>query len=267
MEEKQHQTPRRLFWLCSCLILIFCKKFYIVGKNNIQKKLQNQNYIIVSSHISNLDAPAAIKTLGNVLNLQITAESLLFKPTMPQWYMFQLSGKENFSPLQYKKLSKGKKGVFIPKDFENISQKMTKGKTPWIVIHPFTLEGEMQKAKIGPIYLAQKTGASIIPTALEYKNLSLSLEGFWEILKALMGRLRRKGIATYHIGKPIWLPKIENVEIIEKVYNKKMKGEEMTREEEQKSLKVVKELKTQADYVARIISAMLPPQNRGVYEK
>ncbi|MDD5043807.1 MAG: hypothetical protein PHD51_04090 [Patescibacteria group bacterium] len=265
MKIKQHKTPKRLFLFSRLVVSIFCKRFCIIGKENIKEKCQNQNYIIVSSHISNLDALAAIVALGDILDLQITIESTLFKPTEPQWYIFQLTGKENFSPLQYEKLAKRKEGKFNPKDFEKISQKMAEGKTPWIVIHPFTHEEKMQKAKIGPIYLAQKTGASIIPTALEYENASLSLAGRINRIKALIGRLKGNGIATYRIGEPVKLPKIENVEIIEKLYNKKMNGEKITEEEEQESLRVVEKLKTQADYIARIISEMLPPQNRGIY--
>jgi hypothetical protein len=173
-----------------------------------------------------------------------------------------MGGKENFSPLEYRKSKGDKFGVFNPDDFENLSEKMNQGKTPWIGIHPFTTKKEMQRARVGPVYLAQLTGAKIIPTALEVKGGSVSLEGLQELAKGFVKKVE----ARYHIGKPVELPTID-VSIIRTVLEKRKNNEKVTSDEFKKFQQVHQQLKIQADEVAQIISEMLPENYRGIYQR
>ncbi len=153
---------------------------------------------------------------------------------------------------------------------------MEKGKTPWIAIHPFNLKGKMTKANVGPIYLAQRTKAKIIPTALEIqgKEEDLSIHG----LKGLQSLVKRLN-GIYHIGQPIELEPID-VSIIDSVIKKRKerkekikKGEEIiledriSPEELAEFHKVHKALQEQANMVGKIISEMLPPQQQGYYQE
>lgn len=263
-EVKSEQTPRSLRNGAEKIIDMFCEKFEVVGKDNIEKvKKENpdEKFIITSSHFSNLDGPAAIKVLGEDFNLQIAVESLHFGWT-PQEVMYRIGGKENFSPLEYRKSKKSKFGVFNPKDFENLSEKMNQGKTPWVGIHPFTTKGEMQEARVGPIYLAQLTGAKIIPTALEVRGGSISLGGPQELIKGFVKKIKAK----YHIGEPLQLPPLD-VSIINIVLAKRKNKEKITPDEFKKFQEVHQQLKAQADEVAQIISEMLPEDQRGIYPR
>jgi len=242
---------------------LFCSEFSVEGKENLvsfQEQNPDTKFIIASSHISNLDAPAAIKALGDRVDIQITAESVLFK-SLPHKIMFAAGGSENFTPLEYKKGKEGKQGVFNPKDFQELSSKIEEGKTPWMAIHPFTLKEKMQQPRTGAVFLAHKTGAKIIPTALEFEGGSMSLEGVGEIAKGLLTRAGGKGRATYHIGEPIDLPPLD-VSIIESVLGKRANKERVTREEIDKFKEVHRLLQEQADEVAGRIAAMLPEEQR-----
>ena len=265
------ETDQKLREKVDSLINLFCNEFTVEGKENVieaQKKDPDAKFVIASSHISNLDAPAAIKALGDRFDIQITAESVLFGAT-PQEIIFRLGGKESFTPLEYrkeKKSERGKEGVFNPDDFKVISEKMKDGKTPWMTIHPFTEKKEMQPSRVGTIYLANKTEAKIIPTALEIKGGSVSLEGVREWVKGIWSRKKGETKATFHIGEAIDLPKID-VNIIESVLEKRARKKRVTHEEFNEFKETHRLLKEQADYVAQVIAGMLPDEQRGVYRK
>ncbi|MBP6859597.1 MAG: hypothetical protein KBC69_03195 [Candidatus Magasanikbacteria bacterium] len=250
-------------------VKLFCKEFSVDGKEQIRQVLRenpNAKFVLAASHFSNLDAPAAVVALGDMLDMQITAESVLFEGLAPQRALFKFAGKENFVPLSYEKGKKGKHGVFDPDDFTGLAQSVEKGKTPWIAIHPFTKEEQMQAARIGSVYLAHKSGAMIIPAALEYEGGSVSMEGGIELAKALAARVAGKGKGTYHVGKPIQLLPLD-VSIIETVMYKRGNKEQVTDEERVEFSRVYKRLKEDANTVASKIGTMLPPERRGQYQE
>lgn len=249
-------------------VKLFCKEFSVDGKEQIKQVLQekpNAKFVLAASHFSNLDAPAAVVALADILDMQITAESVLFEGLAPQRALFKWAGKDNFVPLSYEKGKKGKHGVFDPDDFTGLAEGIEKGKTPWIAIHPFTKEEEMQTARIGSVYLAHKTGAMIIPAALEYEGSSISMEGGLELAKALMGRAAGKGKGTYHVGKPIQLRPLD-VSIVEVVMHKRNNKEEVSSEERTEFSRVSKQLREDANTIASKIGSMLPPERRGQYQ-
>ncbi len=247
---------------------LFCNEFSVEGKEGIDQALRenpNAKFVLAASHFSNLDAPAAVVALGDILDIQITAESVLFEGLAPQRALFGMVGKASFTPLSYEKGKGGKHGVFDPDDFVGLSQKVEEGKTPWIAIHPFTREEKMQKARIGAVYLAHKSGATIIPTALEYQGGSISLEGGAELFKAL--RKRKEGKGTYHVGKPIELLPLD-VSIIEDVIKRQRAGEgkNISKEGIKKFSAVIKRLREDADTIANKIASMLPEDRQGPYQ-
>lgn len=261
-KQKLRTTDQSLRDKVNKLLNIFCTDFKVSGKENLeeyQEKNPDEKFIIASSHISNLDAPAAIEALGDRLDIQITTESVIHGAT-PQEILFRLAGKENFAKLEYKKTKEGKHGVFNPEDFEKLAENLADGKSPWIAIHPFTVDEELQRSRIGSVYLAHKTGAKIIPTALEYHGGSISMEGLVNIAKAVT----KKGPAIYHVGQVMELEPVD-VSIIETVLKKREAGERVGKEEFQQFKEVHAKLKEQADQVAQVIANLLPEEQRGEY--
>ncbi|MFA4930905.1 MAG: hypothetical protein WC570_03520 [Patescibacteria group bacterium] len=262
------KTDKKLRKLGDIFVEKFCSQFEVEGINNIKEEIEKNpdaKYIISSSHFSNLDAPAAVKAMGELLDMQITAESLSFEGASPQKVLFYLGGKDNFIPLDYRRTKNGKTGVFNPSNFDPILERIDQNKTPWIAIHTFNTEGQMKKAKIGAVYTAQKSGAKIIPTALEFYGASVSLEGILNIAKGLLKR--SKGKAVFHIGQPIKLEPIENLDILERVIEKRSKGEKLSEQDRLLFKQVKKQLQAQADYIGRKTAAMLPENYQGYYTK
>ncbi len=267
VEENRKTTDFRLRSLGDLLVNQFCKEFKVKGKEDIKTEIEKHpenKYIIASSHFSNLDAPAAIKSLGDIFDMQITAESSSFRRFAPQrMFLFRTGGEENFISLDYHKTNKGKSGVFNPKNFETIFERIKIGKTPWIAIHAFNEDGEMKEPKIGAIYLAQKTGTKIIPTALEIVGNSISLEGLVNIAKGILGKANGKAI--FHIGQPITLEKIAKINIIEEVFCKRSEGKKITQKERDDFREVLKQLREQANLVGQKIADLLPDNQKGFF--
>ncbi len=146
-QEEQSETPERLRKGVDTIIKLFCKEFSLAdgGKERITQILEQNpetTFVIAASHLSNLDAPAAVAALGDILDIQITAESVLFEGASPQRALFKLAGKESFTPLSYDRDKHGKHGVFNPEDFTRLATLVKQGKTPWMAVHPFTTEEE-----------------------------------------------------------------------------------------------------------------------------
>lgn len=245
-------------------ISLGCEDFTVEGRENLQeiRRIQaeqpDSRFIVSASHISNLDGPAAVKALGEDLNIEMAVDSTHFAQ-LDQRIMHWLAGKENFTGIKYARSKEGKKSpVFDPQNFTELEEKMQAGKTPWMAAHNLSITGKMRKASIGSIYLAQKTGAHIIPAALELKGGgSVSFEGAQEIAKGVI----QKAEAIYHIGKPIKLEPVD-ISIIESVLNKRKAGEKITENELELYGVAHESLKRQAEQIEQAISEMLPESMR-----
>ena len=249
------------------LVGVFCNDFSVAGKDALlaaQERDPDAKFVIAASHISNLDAPAAVKALGDRLDIQITTESILHGFTPQEFFLFRPAGKEHFSTLEYRQGKGGKHGVFNPGDFTELAQQMQRGKTPWMAVHPFTVKEAMEPAGIGSVYLAQRTGAKILPTALELRGDSVNLEGIGELLKGVASRWRGEASATYHVGEPIDLPALD-VSVIAAVLDKRARREKVSPDERRQFHEVHEQLRQQADLVAEKIAQLLPEDQRGAY--
>jgi 1-acyl-sn-glycerol-3-phosphate acyltransferase len=271
-EQPKKSSPESLQKGADKIVDLFCREFSIEGEENLEeiRKLRDENpdahFVLTSSHFSNLDAPAAVKALGRDLDMQIAVESMHFGLT-PQEAMYRIAGKENFTPLDYVKNKSGEKGsvpgTFNPENFEALAEKIgAHGKNAWIALHPFNLHGEMEKAKVGPIYLAQKTNSKIVPLALELSSENSTLAGIGKLAKTLAQKPRTK----LHIGKPMELPKID-VAPFEAFLKKRQNRETISDEEHAAYKAALSVLREQADLVGKTVASMLPAKMRGFYLK
>lgn len=261
-EDTKGGSPKRLRSFSEAVVKMFVNEFKVDGLENLREykeKNPDKKFVIAASHLCNLDAPAAVSALGNDFNIQITGESILFE-LIPHRLMMKMAGKESFSPLQYKKSPTGKHGIFNPDNFTDLKEKMGTGKTPWIAVHPFTTKEEMKPAKKGAVYLSQLSDAVVIPVALEYTGGPMSLEGGGPLAKGIMSKIKGEGKATFRIGKPMELRKIEGVELLNKPIT------ELADAEKEQRTKILQEINTQANEIAEQIAKMLPEENRGEYK-
>lgn len=263
-KEGKEITPRNMKKFGDKALELALKGFSVEGLEQLKEfkeKNPEKKFIISASHLHNLDLPAALSSLGDDFNIQITGESLLLEQLKyidKRVLINSVWGRDNFTALDYVDKGKGKHGGFNPDNFTELEEKMEEGKTPWMAIHPFAADGKMKDPKIGAAYLAAKTGADIIPTALDIQGGgSDSMEGAVENLKGLLKRSE----AIYRIGEPIELPPLD-VSTIDKVLAKRKNGENISEGELEEFKKVHKELSERARLVSDNIAKLLPEEKR-----
>lgn len=258
-------TGDKLRKLADRAINLLTSSFEVTGEENLagirdeRGRHPEQPWLIAASHLSNLDAPAAVKALGQDFRIRIMAESMHYD-MLGQKMLMKMAGPESFAPVSYRQGLKRRVGVFDPENFNEIAGIMAAGETPWLAVHPFTDQGEMLSARIGSVYLANKTGARILPVALELRGASVSMEGGGELLKALVG----KTDAIFHIGEPLSFDGAD-VGIIEQVLKNRKDGAVITTAQRLAVRAVHEKLSEQAGVVANNIAAMLPEEQRGPY--
>ncbi|MGE5426100.1 MAG: hypothetical protein ACM3PZ_03430 [Bacillota bacterium] len=258
-EDIERQTPSHLVKYGEKVVDIFCKSFSCEGLEHVKEAKESYPdtpFIISSSHLHNLDVPAALKALGREFDIQLSGESVLLEKMkyLAHRLMISLAGKDNFTPLDYVEDKEGKHGSFNPDNFEQLAGKIADGKTPWIAAHPFALDGKMRRPGLGAVYLAAKTGAAILPTALEVKGESV-MEGAVQTVKNLLER----PTAIYHIGEALKLTEVD-VTPIEDVIRKRREGKPVSEEEIAWFSESVAALRQNADTLCEAIAALLPPE-------
>jgi hypothetical protein len=260
------KSPLRFRIAAAAELAAYCKKFEIQGLDELVEAVQKireedpeARFEIVASHFSDMDALAAVKALGETFNIQIAAESLL-----PDVFK-KIPGSDNFTSLDYKKTDEGKAPVFNPRNFDALEEEMEgNGKTPWMAAHSFSRGTQMERARIGPAYLAQKTGAYIIPAALEITsgtNVKLDMPG------AVQEQLKNRLEVVYHLGKPVQLPKLD-VAAVEKLFGEdgRQGGKDLGAMQLDEARRIHHALKEQSEEIAYAIAAMLPENQRGAHK-
>ena len=245
-----------------------CKEVIVSGEDELiefQAEHPDAKYIIAGTHFTGLDVQAALSQLGDRFDIQVTGESLV-KDQFINRVMINQIGADRFTDLEYRETAAGKTGVFNPNNFAELQQKMDQGRTPWMAIHPYTRSEGMLDARIGTAYLAAKSDAWVVPTALVLEGGAMNLETPADYAKQIYGRLLGKTKARYYIGAPLKLDPIENFAVIERVINKRAAKEKVTPEERAEFHRVHQALKAQSKEVAQATAALLPEQYRGVYQ-
>ena len=267
-EPQPHGSTEKLRQGAERVLGLALNQFEVEGREQLdayQGEHPEAKFIIAQSHLSQLDGAGAIRALGDKYDLQLAVDSQIQKMPMESM-LFKYMGKEDFTFLHHTKVGSSHIPTFDVRDFDELSDRMQAGKTPWIAVSPFSLKSEkMRPAGIGAVYLAHKTGSRIVPSAFALEGGSVSYMDALDWVKAAAGKLRKKNKGTYRIGQPMELEPIENFGIIEQVFRKRADGEKVSLEEREEFSRVHKKLKEQEEIVARVIAAMLPEEQRGMY--
>ncbi len=236
-----------------------------VGMENIDRIPPDAKVIIVVSHISDLDLPAAIKVLGHDFDIVVTAQSSNFNfLENPVGYtVTKIAGMNNFLPVDYGKVAGIQRAEFNPENFTSMNEALSHGKDIVIAGHNPTRNGSLGSGSIGPIYLAQLSGAIILPVAVNLKtDEALGIDGQNKLMTMI-----KKPDAQVIIGEPIELPPIEGVtDRIQAVMNKRAQKEKVTPDERQQFSADIDKLREQSNRVMSELAHMLPESKRGEYK-
>jgi hypothetical protein len=255
------KTPERLMFAIKMQLKSQIGSIETSGKENLEKLPKDKKIVVVTTHISDMDIPLTINALGNDLNLMITNESVHHKfsgePSMN--ISMRLIGKDNFLPIDFagKGIEKHPT-VFNPDNFEPMIKAMDGGKSMIVAGHNPSLESHLERGGYGAVYLAEMTDAIILPVSadiLSEENLGTEQNKFKTFLK--------KPDARVQIGEPFYLNKIENVEKIKELMNKRKSGVQLTQEERLEFSDLVKALKEASQLLMKNLAKITPIEKRG----
>lgn len=258
-EKKEKEvTSARLMKLNELNILASLGNTELFGAENLEN-LEGKKIIFVVTHMSDLDLPLAISKLGHMFDLIITSQSTNLHITEnPAGYIsLSLAGKKNFLPLD------NKRGIakFNPDNFIPINEALEHGKAVVIAGHNPTYNGILGSGNIGPTYLAEISGAIIVPVAI---NFIFDENNKKEQQKTDQGSIMQaRPDAEVHIGKPFYPDHIEGIEHIKEIMDKRINGEKLTKEELDKFKIITKAMREQSDNVIGELAKMLPESKRG----
>jgi hypothetical protein len=235
----------------------------ISGEEHIKEILPYKKVIIVTTHISDLDVPIAASKLSKYFNIAITNESVshsfLGEPSTNVG--MRIAGKENFIPIDYKKVEGKKQGAFNPENFKPMKEALDKGKAIIIAGHNPTQKWRLPKGGYGAAYLSDITdNAVILPVTVNIESdepVGMS--------DTILKNIRQKPNVSIYINKPIELKKIPGIEDMANIMKKHENGEKLTREERKRFSELKKALQNQSDKIMKQLAANQPNVKKGEY--
>lgn len=260
LEKKKETTPRRLMLALEALAKLQTKSIEVDGKEHIKEIPLDSKVVVATTHLSDIDVPLATYALGNDLNLVITNESVHhhFKEEAPTNIGLHIAGKENFIPIDYKKV-KGKKSPhgFNPDNFVPMAEALEAGKGVVIASRNPSPEHETSlkdaRGGYGAVYLAEISGAVILPVAVEVIS-DVGAGMYDNPIKTFI----KKPDVKIHVGPPIKLEKIEGVERFSELMKKHFEVGRLTTEEFHEFSRIKAALELQSEFLMAKLAELLP---------
>jgi len=260
----EKESPLRFRLAFEAMIKACFSKVEIIGRENLGKIPEGKKVIIVTSHATDLDVPAAAYALMKDFNLLVAHQSvqtLLNEPGVSVG--IDIIGRNNFFPLEYEGSARknNKRGVFNPDNIQNFKRYSDENDmTPLIAAHNPSANWQLEKGGLGAVFLAQlMKNAVILPVAVDIKK-QVGMAG--ETLKTLKSRSN----ATVIIGEPIELPEISEITEVAKrgQFNKIIGTKEKFSEQDKEKFS---ELTEQSKFVMKKLASLLPEEKRGAYSQ
>lgn len=242
----------------------------VEGLENLTNIPKNEKVIITPNHLSDIDIETVIATVAPYRDVSVADQSTHLEVPIFGSIM-QFLGENELYGVSSKF---GKKKTWLPtfrlnpQDYEAMKVPLEKGRALVIAAHQPTHEWKLPaKPGIGGILLAQKTGATILPTAVDIKCpefIDLSPINFGVLKRLFLGK-RLDVKVTF--GKPIRLEPIpsEEIKILEKFLNHDERHG-MTKDEIQIARTTFKKLQSQGSEVMQSLANMLPQEKRGIWK-
>jgi 1-acyl-sn-glycerol-3-phosphate acyltransferase len=213
------RSPARLRASLALMSLVIGKP-ELKGLDNLGKIPHDRELVIATTHLTYIDLPLAASALKDELDLAIAAMSVIHdvwkKPA--EWACLKLAGTHNFFPIDFRVDKDGKQVArpFNPDNFDPLLSAMSHGKSVIIAAHSPSHDGKFTRAGIGAPYLAARSGATILPVAVNVAN-----RGSENKLSTVL----RRPDATIAIGEPMSMSAGPDVSEMSALFNRRRQGE------------------------------------------
>ena len=261
-QEPKKERSNRLWQTNEYTLKFSVKNIETVGKENLKEIPPNARVVVVTTHLTDLDVPIAIHSVGKELDLSVMNMSVHHKffgkqGEAPTNIGLHISGKKNFLPIDYEREDSGEKsaGTFNPENFEPAVEAIKNGKAILVAAHKPSKEPlqnlDTVKSGYGGVYLAQLTNAYILPvTVVLDRRVGMYKDNFKMVFK-------EKPNASVKIGKPFQLEKIDGIENFSR-YTKNLGDKNISSEEDlTKFSQLIHALRDQSKLVIKKMSDQL----------
>lgn len=193
VEKTLESRTRRLATVCKASLKTMFSEVKVSGHQNLEKIPKDRPIIFATTHLSNTDVTIAASELAKEYNIKIVQASTHDYPMQsPSGYISKIvGGSENFISIRTKKVNGKEKGFFRPEDYDPMVEHLKKGPVLMAAYYnsdrKYVDNGSQkdvvlpEKGGVGAIWLAQKSNAVIIPTAIDI-NKRLAVVHFGEVL-------------------------------------------------------------------------------------
>ncbi len=262
---RREDYDRQLIAACEAATMFNLGKVEVRGLDNLDKISRDERVIIATSHISDMDIPVVVAKLGRRLNPIVSNQSFqheFSKSALPNIAM-RIAGEENFVPIDYD-VETGKPS-FNPKNFEAIQKDK---RNVVVAAHNPTDEWELpDKGGYGAVYLAEISGATILPVAVDIKSEEKVGMGprrgkMGETIKIFLKSVIRRPDTDVVIGEPIKLEKIDGLERFSELMDIK-KQRRLNKEELGEFKNLSDKLRERSAEVMTALAHLLPKEKQG----
>ena len=120
--EERPAISKRLLMAIEAHVKLATGEIRTHGDEHLKEIPADKKVIIATTHISDLDVPIATLKLGKYFDIAITNQSLhhFFLGEPRTNIGIRIAGRENFIPIDTKKIKGQKRGEFNPRNFENV---------------------------------------------------------------------------------------------------------------------------------------------------
>ncbi|OHA18810.1 MAG: hypothetical protein A2664_04880 [Candidatus Taylorbacteria bacterium RIFCSPHIGHO2_01_FULL_46_22b] len=263
-KKEKKGTPKRLLLALEVNIRPLIGEISVSGRENLEILPPDRKVVVATTHISDLDIPLVVKTLGSDFDMAISDVSThhhFFEDPMGN-ASITVAGKENFFPIDYKKRVGGKDARFNPNNFVAMRDAMESGKEIVVSAHNPSETGGLTRGGVGAVYLSQIADAVLLPVAVDMKSKEPFLVG-----KNMLDKIRERPDVDVLIGKPIELTSIKGIGEYQEIFDKRRNGEKLSAEEVARFKQLSSSLREQSEILMRSLAALLPDEKRGSYSE
>jgi hypothetical protein len=259
-------TPKRLRLALEATLKLSVKEVKVQGEENIKQIPKDAKVIIATTHISDIDMPIVAATLAKYFNIAIANMSVhhSFHAEASTNIGIRIAGRNNFIPIDYKKVTDGKRASsFNPDNFEPMKAALEDGKAVVVAAHNPTKEWSLPKGGYGVSYLSDIAGDNVVilPVAV-----NLESEGAVGMFEDQVKTVLKRPVANIQIGEPITLEKIPGIEDFSSIMHRRRNGEALTPEDRERFSELSDALRVQSDTVMQKLAHYVPEEKRGVYQ-
>lgn len=268
----KHEQQTSLYKLMGLIREATIQRPKVEGLHNLQEIPEDQPVIFAVSHLSDADVPAAAEALLHYRSLDIVILQTGVADLKQKPFIY-LAGRYNFHTVKntFNLRTQTPHTRFNQADFKEMKEAMQRGRDMMIAAHNPTRNWQLpDNPGIGAVYLAQITGAPIVPVVLDIHS-ETPVGMAHDITGALSRLIRRmRPEATLRIGQAMMLEKLEAEQLSNLVRLLQADDRIQLRTDPQQYQKAKKafrktygRLKEQAELVMNELALLLPPKKRG----